>query len=144
MCFMRIQTRPFLFFFCLYAFCAFCACEIFSRIKKSKTALMTSLHYYWVKSYFLSPKKPAIFTGSKQSKTPFERNFVTYGTLCHVYLFFYYHNVTYRTPCHTSAHLVIFTVSATNLRERFLLLGVFYLRLLPASFKVSLVPAVWP
>ena len=26
---------------------------------------------------------PAIFTGSKQSKTPFERNSLTYGTPCH-------------------------------------------------------------
>ena len=56
--------------------------------------------------------------------------------------FSYYHHVTYKTPCHASGHLVIFTVSATDLRERFLLSGVSYLILLPASFKVSLGPAV--
>ena len=49
---------------------------------------------------------------------------------------FYYHHVTYRTPCHASDHLV--TARATDLRERFLLSGVSYLTLLPASFKASL------
>ena len=58
-----------------------------------------------------------------------------------VTLFFYYHHVTYRTPCYASGHLVIFTVSATDLRERILLSTVFYLTLLPASFKASLGPS---
>ena len=56
--------------------------------------------------------------------------------------FFYYHHVTYRTPCHASGHLVIFTLSATDLRERFFTFRRFYLTLLPASFKASLGPAV--
>ena len=42
----------------------------------------------------------------------------------HWSLCFFYH-VTYRTPCHASDHLVIFTASATYLRERFLLSGIF-------------------
>ena len=46
------------------------------------------------------------------------------------------------TPCYASAHLVIFTTSATDFRERFLLSGVFYLALLPGSFKTSPEPAV--
>ena len=57
-------------------------------------------------------------------------------------LFFYYHHVTYRTPCHAGGHLVTFTVSATDLRERFSLSGVFYFTLFSASFKASLGPAV--
>ena len=47
-----------------------------------------------------------------------------------------YSHVTYGTPCHTRGHShsfshpTLFTVSATDLRERFLLSGVFYLTLL--------------
>ena len=50
--------------------------------------------------------------------------------------------VTFRTPCHAIGHQLLpnhpFTVSATDLREHFLLSGVFYLTLLPAGFKASL------
>ena len=46
-----------------------------------------------------------------------------------VTLHFYYHHVTYRTPCHASGHLVIY-------RECYG--GVFCLTLLPASFKAYL------
>ena len=70
------------------------------------------LHYYWVKGYFCYPSKnlPIIFADSKQAKTPFWRNSVTYGTPCHAigHFVFYYHHVTYRTPCHASGHLVIY------------------------------------
>ena len=48
--------------------------------------------------------------------------------------------MTYRISCHASGHLV--TASATDLREHFLLSGIFYLTLLPAGFKASLQPAV--
>ena len=43
---------------------------------------------------------------------------------------------------HYAMPVVIFYASATDLRERFLLSGVFYLALLPASFKASLGLAV--
>ena len=50
--------------------------------------------------------------------------------------------VTYGTLCHAIGHQLLpthpFTASATDLRERFLLSGVFYLALLPAVFKASL------
>ena len=78
---------------CLFGFCSFiCVFVLFVRvksfckkkIKRSKLPQWPHLHYYWVKSYFYRAKNlPAIFTGSKQSKTPFGRNFVTYGTPCH-------------------------------------------------------------
>ena len=63
---------------------------------------------------------------------------MTNGTLCHAicHFVFWYHHVTYRTSSNASRHLV--TASATDLRERFLLLVVFYLTLLPAGFKASL------
>ena len=71
---------------------------------------------------------------------------MTYGTPFRApgYFDFYYHHVTYRTPCHASGHIVIFTASATDFRERFLLSGVFYITLLPAGFKASLGAAVQP
>ena len=47
----------------------------------------------------------------------------------------------YATPLVT---LYFGTASATDLRERFLLSGVFYLTLLPAGFKASPGPAVQP
>ena len=50
--------------------------------------------------------------------------------------------VTYGTPCHARGQRHFppnpVIVSATNLRERFLLSGVIYLALLPAVFKASL------
>ena len=70
-----------------------CMCEIFSvkTIKSLKLPKWPHLHYYWVKSYFYSSKNlPAIFTNSKQSKTPFERNSVTYGTPCHTIGHFFF------------------------------------------------------
>ena len=59
---------------------------------------------------------------------------------CHAIglFFFYYHHVTYRTPSHGSGHLVIYHECYGSERERLLLSGVFYLTLLPASFKASL------
>ena len=71
---------------------------------------------------------------------------MTYGTPCHAigHITFYCHHVTNRTPGHASGHLTIFTVSATDLRERFLPSGDFYLTVLPASFKASLGLAVEP
>ena len=36
------------------------------------------------------------------------------------------------------SHPTLFTVSATDLRERFLLSGIFYLALFPAVFKASM------
>ena len=63
---------------------------------------------------------------------------MTYETPCYAIgdFVFWYNHVSYRTPCHASVHLV--TVSATDLRERFLLSGVFYLTFHPAGFKASL------
>ena len=57
----------------------------------------------------LPQKFLAIFANFEQPKTPF-------GTLRdlrdamprHWSLCFYYHHVTYRTPCHVSGHLVIY------------------------------------
>ena len=51
-----------------------------------------------------------IFTNSKQSKTPFGKNSLTYGTPCPAIgnFVFYYHHVTNRTPYHASGHLAIF------------------------------------
>ena len=74
---------------------------------------------------------------SYQIKTPFQRNSVllTGHHAAPVVTLFFKHQY-YRTPCHASGHLV--TTSATGLRERFLLSGVFYLTLLPAFFKASL------
>ena len=50
--------------------------------------------------------------------------------------------VTYGTPCHAIGHQLLpthlFSMSATDLRERFLLSGIFYHTLLPAFFKASL------
>ena len=65
--------------------------------------------------------------------------------------------MTYGTPCQAIGHFVFllspcylqdtmpcqwsssdFTLRATDLRERFLLSGIFYLTLLPAGFKASL------
>ena len=53
---------------------------------------------------------------------------MTYGTPCDAigHFIFYYHNVTYRTPYHASDHLVIYA-SAMDLRERFLLSGIFFI-----------------
>ena len=72
--------------------------------------------------YFL-----AIFADPDQSKNSFRRNSVTNGTLCHaIGLFvFYYHHVTYRTPCYASGHLVIYHECYGSERERLLLSGVF-------------------
>ena len=56
-----------------------------------------------------------------------------------VTLFFIITMLLIWTPYHASGHLVIFTVSDTDLRERILLSGVFYLTL-SASFKDSLGP----
>ena len=56
--------------------------------------------------------------------------------------FFYYHHVTYRTPCHASGHLVIFYRECYGFKRVFFTLRHFLLTLLPASFKASLGPAV--
>ena len=60
---------------------------------------------------------------------------VTYLPLCSTCL-------TYRTLCHAIGHQLLptnpFTTSATDLRERFLLSGVFCLTLFAAFFKASL------
>ena len=105
---------------------------------------MTSFTLLLSKKIYPLKNLPAIFTNSKQSKNLFGRNSGTYGIPCHAkgQFVFYYHHVTYRTSCHASGHLVIFTLSATDLRGHFLFSGVFYLTLLPASFKVSLRPVV--
>ena len=107
------------------------------KTKKFKTALVTSFTLLLIKKLFL-PIKTAIFTNSEQSKTPFGRNSVTYRTPCHArgHFVFYCYHVTYRTPCHAIGLLVIFTVSAADLRERFLLSGVFTLH----SFLLVLSP----
>ena len=136
---------------CLFCFCSFMCVLCFfyvwnlsvKKTKKFKTALVTSFTLLLIKKLFL-PIKTAIFTNSEQSKTPFGRNSVNYRTPCHArgHFVFYCYHVTYRTPCRAIGLLVIFTVSAADLRERFLLSGVFYLTLLPASFKSYLRPEV--
>ena len=59
----------------------------------------------------------------------------TYSSLCSTC-------VTYGALCHAIVHQLLpthpFTASVTDLRERFLLSGVFYLTLLPAFFKAYL------
>ena len=52
----------------------------------------------------------------------------------------------WRTGRHATPLVTLFfgTASATDLRERFLLSGVFYLTLHPAGFKASSEPAVQP
>ena len=66
---------------------------------------------------------------------------VTYNSLCSTC-------VTYGTLCHTIVHQLLpslpFTANATDLRERFLLSGVFYLTLLPAFSRILWEPAVQP
>ena len=66
---------------------------------------------------------------------------VTYPLLCSTC-------VTKGTLCYAIGHELLpeqtFTASATDLRERFLLSGVFYLTPLPAGFKASLGAAVQP
>ena len=76
-----------------------------------KTDLMTSFTLLLGKNWFYLWKNwSAIFTNSNQSKTPFERNSVTYQTPCRTigHFVFYYHHVTYGTPCHACNHLVNF------------------------------------
>ena len=144
MFFMRMQTLPFLVLFTYMRFVLFVREKSFCKKKKVENC-PNDLNYITTK--FLLPVKilPAIFTGFKQLKK------LTLGETLwlmghhatpEVTLFFYYHHVTYRTPCYASGHLVIFTMSATDLREHFLPSGVFYLLLLPASFKASLGPVV--
>ena len=113
MLFKHIKTLPFLFLFAYMRFCAFCVCKIFCKKKKKTQNCPNDLIYITTeyKAIFTPSKNlPAIFTGSKQSKNPFGRNFVTYGTPCHArgHFVFYYRHVTYRTPCHASDHLVVY------------------------------------
>ena len=62
---------------------------------------------------------------------------MTYGTPCHAigHFVFWYDHVTYRTPCHASGHLV--NRECYGFGRTFFTL-IFYLKLLPAGFKVSL------
>ena len=80
-----------------------------------------------------------IFADFQQSKTPFGETpwLMRRHATPLVTLFFWYHHVTYRTPCHVSGHPWS-TTSATNLRKRFVPSSVFYLALLPAGLKPSL------
>ena len=107
--------------------------------KKYKTPEYHHLLYYWVKSCFNSQKIYQVFFLALNSQK-LRRNSVTYGTSCRVrgyFVSFIITNFTYRTP---TMPVVIwwFTVSATDLRERFLLSRDFYLTFLPASLKTSL------
>ena len=43
-----------------------------------------------------------------------------------------------KTPCHASGHLVIYRECYTDVKERFLLSGIFYFTLLSVVFKASL------
>ena len=83
----------------------------FVKKKVFKTDLMTSFTLLLSKNLFYFSKNwSAIFTNSKQSKTHFGRNSVTYQTPCRAmgHFVFHYHHVTYRTPCHASNHIVNF------------------------------------
>ena len=77
-------------------------------------------------------------------KNSFWKNYVTYGTPCRAIG----HFVFLLPPCYLQDAMPCqwsssgFPVSATDLTEHFLLSGVFYLALLPASFKESLDLAV--
>ena len=109
------------------------------------TALWTSQK---LNSYFANFEQVGYFSDIEQIKkggcffqtTQLVRlPLVTYPSLCSTC-------VTYQTLCHAIGHQLLpthpFTASATDLRERFLLSGIFYLTLLPAGFKASLGPAV--
>ena len=80
---------------------------------------------------FKQVKKVGYFVNN----TVFRPLLVTYPSVCSTC-------VTYGTLCHAIGRQLLpthlFTTSATDLRKRFLLWGVFYLTLLPASFKASL------
>ena len=107
MFFKHIKTLPFLFLFA-YMPCVLFVLAKFSRkkIKNLKLPWWPHSYCYWVKRYFYC----FLLTLSK-SKTPFGRNSVTYGTLCHAigHFVFYYHHVTCRTSCHASGRLVIYS-----------------------------------
>ena len=136
--FARAKNR----YHCRFLFAYFCFVSwfllvcVFVRLKFVKTGLklswLSQLPILLSQKLFLFPQKLA------SVKSSFRRNFVIYRKACHAVgnFVFWYHHVTYRRPCHASDHLV--TASATALRERFLLPGVFYLTLLPAGFKASL------
>ena len=89
-----------------------------------------------VKSYFCYPSKnlSAIFADSKQSKPPFGETLWLMGHHATplVTLFFI---ITMLLTGHHAMPVVIlwFTASASDLRDRFLLSGVFYLTLLSRS-----------
>ena len=127
-------------------FVLFVRVKSFRKKKKFKIALMTSFTLLLrVKSYFCYPSKnlSIIFADSKQSKRPFGETpwLMGHHATPLVTLFFI---ITMLLTGHHAMPVVIlwFTASATDLREHFLLSGVFYLTLLPASFKASLGPAV--
>ena len=152
------KPLPLLFFVCLFLFCycVFACLLIFvllvsfclwlflcvwnflvKKINRPKIVLMTS----FTRTTNLPPPKNflAIFADFEQSNTPFGETLWLTG--CHalplVTLFF---RITMLLTGPHAIPVVIWwsTMSATDLRERFLLSGIFYLTPLPASFKASL------
>ena len=84
-CFLSALRRC-LFCFCLLicVLCFLCVWNLF--VKKRSLKLPNDLIYITAKleAIFAAPKKlTSYFTDSIQSKTPFGRASVTYGTLCH-------------------------------------------------------------
>ena len=84
--FMRIKMLTFLFLFAYMCFVLFVRMKSFvKKKKKSQNCPNDPIYITTEKKAIFTPSKnlPAIFTGSKQSKTPFGRNSVTYGTPYH-------------------------------------------------------------
>ena len=115
-------------------------CEVIYLINRGVISPMfrSRVEYFIVSIASIHDTTKSKLTSYFCNKLKTWRNSVTYGTPCYAigHFVFWYNHVTYRTPCHASGHLV--TASATDLRERFLLSGVFYLTFLPAGFKASL------
>ena len=131
-------VRLFLFVSCFALICVFVRSDFFVKKKKKyrlEIFLIASINYATETSQL--ENLPALFVILGQSKTPFKESSWLTGRHTQHWWFRFLVSPRYRTPCHSSGHLAIYA-SDKDLRERFLLSGVFYLTLLPSGFKANL------